>query len=214
MNWPKISIVTPSYNQNHFLERTIESILSQNYPNLEYIIIDGGSTDGSVDTIKKYEDQLSYWISESDKGLYDAINKGFKQSTGDIMGWLNSDDTLHKNALYNLAEIFSLKGINWIQGKPSFIDEEDRIVMVADKKKWCKYDFWLGNNGWIQQESTYWSRKLWEQSGAYINTSYKLAGDFELWDRFFTHEELYSLDCLIGAFRTRSSNQLSLDKIS
>ncbi len=92
MNYPKISIVTPSFNHAQFLEETILSVITQNYPNLEYVIIDGGSTDGSVDIIKKYEKHLTYWVSEPDNGHGDALNKGFAKSTGEIMAWINSDD--------------------------------------------------------------------------------------------------------------------------
>jgi glycosyltransferase involved in cell wall biosynthesis len=109
MNLPKISIITPNYNGGEYLEETIQSILTQNYPNLEYIIIDGGSTDNSVEIIKKYEDQLSFWVSEPDKGLYDAIQKGFDKSSGEIMAWLNSDDLYHKNAFFTVVEIFMKK---------------------------------------------------------------------------------------------------------
>ena len=105
-NYPKIAIVTPSYNQAQFLERTILSVLNQNYPNLEYIIIDGGSTDGSVEIIKKYERYLSYWVSEKENVQADAINKGFQKSTGQILAWLNSDDLYLPNTLVKIMNIF------------------------------------------------------------------------------------------------------------
>ena len=116
MTTPRISIITPNYNQEDFLEQTILSVIGQNYPNLEYIIIDGGSTDGSVEIIKKYEKHLSHWVSEPDSGLYHALQKGFSRSTGEIMGWINSDDILHRKSLFVLAEVFSTNDeIDWLQ---------------------------------------------------------------------------------------------------
>ena len=103
---PKITIVTPSYNQNNFLEETIKSVINQSYNNIEFIIIDGGSTDGSVDTIKRFEKHLKFWISQKDNGQSDAIDRGFKMATGDILCWLNSDDVFIPGALENVARSF------------------------------------------------------------------------------------------------------------
>jgi glycosyltransferase involved in cell wall biosynthesis len=105
--YPKISIVTPSFNQGRFIEKTILSVIEQDYPNLEYIIIDGGSTDESVEVIKKYDQHLAYWVSEPDRGQSHAINKGFERATGEIFGWLNSDDWYHPGALKAVAEAFA-----------------------------------------------------------------------------------------------------------
>ncbi len=106
ISYPKITIVTPSFNQGEFIEETIRSILLQNYPNLEYIIIDGGSSDGTIEIIKKYSPYLSYWVSEIDAGQSDAINKGIRKATGDLFNWLNSDDYLERNALFEIAEAY------------------------------------------------------------------------------------------------------------
>src|SRR5580658_2018681 len=102
----KISIITPSYNQGQFLEETMLSVFNQGYPNLEYIVIDGGSTDNSVEIIKKYENRLTYWESQKDRGQTHAINKGFEKSTGEIIAWLNSDDVYCENALFIIADFF------------------------------------------------------------------------------------------------------------
>ncbi len=207
----RISIVTPNYNQAAFLEQTILSVLSQGYPALEFIIIDGGSTDGSVEIIKKYADKLHYWVSEKDNGLYDALQKGFSVSTGEIMGWLNSDDLLHRQSLFTLAEIFSTHpDIDWLQGYPNVADEQGRILFHR-KPIGTKHAFYCRayrQGLFIQQESTYWRRNLWSNAGGTISTAYKYAGDFELWMRFFQHAQLYNTSALIGTFRIREG-QLS-----
>jgi glycosyltransferase involved in cell wall biosynthesis len=215
---PKISIITPVFNGSTYLEETIFSVINQCYPNLEYIIIDGGSTDGTVDIIKKYEKHLAYWVSEPDKGLYHAVQKGFEKSTGDIMAWINSDDMYYKGAFCMVAELFTqFPQIDWMMGIPSVYDEQGRTVMVDNFKPWCKADLYVGKyagDNWIQQESTFWRRSLWEKAGSTLNLDLKYAADFELWLRFFRYAELYSLKSLLSGFRFRSGNQVSLDNRS
>lgn len=211
-SFPKISIVTPNYNGAKYLEDTILSVLSQNYPNLEYIIIDGGSSDGSLDIIRKYEKKLVWWISEPDHGMYHAIQKGFDRSTGEIMAWINSDDMYHRNAFYSVAEIFdSFKQVNWLVGENTFYDEYGRTVFCNESRFFSKYDFYNYDFRWIQQESVFWRRCLWDRAGSSLNIDLKYAGDFDLWLRFIQIDRLFVTTALIGGFRFRRNNQLSLD---
>jgi glycosyltransferase involved in cell wall biosynthesis len=127
---PKISIVTPSYNQSPYLEKTIQSVINQNYPNLEYIIMDGGSTDGSVDIIKKYEKFITHWESRPDKGHTDAIYRGFEKSTGDIIAWINSDD-YYLDGAFTLIEEFFVQHpeIQWVIGDGIFVDKNNKKLL-------------------------------------------------------------------------------------
>ncbi len=129
---PKISIVTPSFNQGAFLEETIDSVLSQNYPNLEYIIIDGGSSDNSIEIIKRYERHLTYWISEKDRGQSHAINKGLKKVTGDIFNWLNSDDFYEPKALFKVGEVFKDKRVKMAAFRSNIFGKESRVSKGTD----------------------------------------------------------------------------------
>lgn len=209
MTFPKISIVTPVFNQVNYLEFTIKSVLEQNYPNLEYIIIDGGSTDGTIDIIKKYEKQLYYWVSEPDNGMYEAIQKGFGMSTGEIMAWINADDMYHRNSLYTVAEIFStFPKVSWLLGEMTQYDKMGRTLNIAHSPSLSKYDFYMLDNSWIQQESCFWRKSLWN-SVCGLNTKLKYAGDFDLWLRFISIEKLYVANVLIAGFRLRGEEQLS-----
>jgi glycosyltransferase involved in cell wall biosynthesis len=208
-SFKRITIITPNYNQEEFLEQTIQSVLNQNYPNLEYIIIDGGSTDGSVDIIKKYEKYISYWISEPDNGMYDALNKGFAKSSGEIMGWINSDDILLCGALNSITKIFNdLEEVEWIQGCKGFINEAGDPIEVKKSNQFSYMSFLTGDYKWVQQESTFWKRSLWERSGSKINHNLKYAGDFELWFRFSKLAKLYNFNLPVGGWRQRKG-QLS-----
>jgi glycosyltransferase involved in cell wall biosynthesis len=209
---PKVSIVTPSLNQAEFLEEAMLSVLSQKYPNVEYILIDGGSTDGSVDIIRKYEGRLAYWISERDQGQYDAINKGFSKTTGDIMAWLNSDDKYTPWAFQVVSEIFSLfPEVEWITSLyPLRVDKNGAVVDCSHRDGYSRKGFYRGEHmegtgyytkGWIQQESTFWRRSLWERAGGHLDLSLNFAGDFELWARFYKHSDLYGVGAPISGFR-------------
>ena len=203
---PRISIVTPSLNQGKYIERTIQSILGQKYPNLEYVIIDGGSKDNSVKIIKKYADKLTYWVSEPDKGQFDAINKGFMKTTGEIMTWLNSDDILMPGSLDFVANIFNqLSHIQWISGIPTVIDSRGYVVHLGYKPTYLRSLIRLGlyhdaGLNVIMQEGTFWRRSLWNKVGASLN-NLDQAIDYYLWKRFAKHAELLPIYTSLAAFR-------------
>lgn len=205
--YPKLSIVTPSFNQSKYLENTIQSVVSQNYPNLEFVIIDGGSDDGSVEIIKKYEHNLSYWVSEKDEGHGHALNKGFFHTTGEIMAWINSDDMYTPWAFRTISEIFSsFPHVMWIVGFNSWWNSAGAMTRASRVPKNI-FDYLLGNYAWIQQESVFWRRSLWDKAGGYINQDYKFMVDGELWTRFFLYEQLYTVDCVLGGYRAHSDNR-------
>ena len=209
--YPKISIVTPSYNQGQYLEDTILSVLNQNYPNLEYIIIDGGSSDESVAIIKKYEAQIDYWVSEPDNGMYQALNKGFKQSSGEILGWINSDDIFYEGALHIIAEIFTkLNNVDWISGRCGYIDKKGVNTRTAKKKIYnkelLKSGFYKSPYAYlVNQNVVFWRSKLWDKVGG-LDENLKSAADFVLWTKFAEHSELFYFDSVFSAFRNHGEN--------
>lgn len=201
-DWPRISLVTPVWNSGRYIEQTIESVLAQKYPNLEYFVIDGGSTDNTLDIIRKYEPHLTGWLSEADKGMYDALNKGFARSTGEVMGWINASDQLQVGGLRAVASAFTtFPQVSWITGRPTWLNEEGITYQVGEIQRWSRWRYLAGANKYIQQESTFWKRALWERAGGYLATNRGPVGDFDLWVRFFRYAQLYSIDALIGAYR-------------
>lgn len=179
---PLISIITPSYNQARYLEETIVSVLSQNYPNLEYIIIDGGSTDGSVEIIKKYESHLKYWVSEKDKGQSHAINKGFNKANGDILAWINSDDYYLPDA-FNTMATASIKFPNslWFYAGTYWLSNNNQSYVggIEDPEIASWYLKCL-----VSQPGVFWRRKIWDQVGSLVDENMHFSFDYDLWLKF------------------------------
>ncbi len=206
--WPRIALITPVFNSGKYIEQTIRSVLAQNYPNLDYFIVDGGSTDNTLEVIHKYEREISGWVSEPDKGMYDALNKGFARTRGEIMGWISATDQLHIGGLSVVGSIFrDFPGVEWMTARRTVFNEEGVMVRVDPLMRWSRYRFLLGaSNRHIQQESTFWRRSLWEKAGGHVDAAWRYASDFELWVRFFRHAQLYTVDSLIGGFREHADS--------
>ena len=210
--FPKISIVTVNFNQGEFLEACIQSVLGQNYPNLEYIIIDGGSTDNSVEIIEKYSSQLTYWVSEPDENQYDGVCKGLNKCTGEIMAWINSDDRYHPQAFFAVAEIFTtFPQVRWLMGYPTEFGKPGFGVMRIRRPsvRWSRLRYLTYDFQFIQQESTFWRKSLWEEAGGGPDKNISLAGDLDLWARYFRTAQMYTTTALLGGFRYRGADQRS-----
>ena len=205
---PKISIVTPSYNQGIFLEETILSVLSQNYPNLEYIVIDGGSSDDSVAIIQKHAPRLSYWESERDRGFGHAINKGFAKATGDILCWLNSDDVLLPGALLTIGTYFKTHpNVGLVYGDRHIIDDQSNLIYRRH------YFFYLRGQlryaKTFPQECTFWRRSAFEKVGGNLHEELKYAIDLELWCRLSQVTTIRHIPVFLGAFRDQPQSKSS-----
>jgi len=186
-SWPKISIVVPSYNQSVFLERTLISILNQNYPNMELIVIDGGSNDGSQDIINRYDKYIDYWISEKDKGQSDALNKGFAKTSGEIIAWLNSDDIYLPGTLRRVgSEVMSRPRVDVFYGNEYIIDEDDQIIkerrVTSGLPIFSMLGFLAGNFGYYQPAS-FWKKELYLKVGG-VDSSFRFTMDNDLFAKF------------------------------
>lgn len=183
MDYPKISVVTPSFNQAEFLEATLLSVRAQEYPNLEHIVIDGGSTDGSVAILQRYASEFSHWVSEPDGGHVKGLIKGFARATGDILCWLNSDDLFEPGALHRVAAFFaSHPGARAMYGDAFWIDVEGRQIKPKKEHAFNRF-IWTYCYNYIPQPSTFWTRGLYDEVGG-LDSRFTLAFDADLWIRF------------------------------
>ncbi|MCF6263990.1 MAG: glycosyltransferase [Xanthomonadales bacterium] len=201
IDYPRISIIVPSYSQGHFIRNTLDSIINQNYPNLELIVVDGGSEDGTVEVIKEYSEHIKWWVSEDDNGQASAINKGMEHATGDILAWLNSDDCLMPGALLKVASCF-------LASSKTDVVYGHRVLINAagmDIGKWIMpghHHFLLTYADYIPQETMFWRSALWQKTGAKIDESFHFALDWELIRRFIKADAKFQLiPVFLGQFR-------------
>ena len=182
--WPRVSIVTPSFNQAKYVEETIRSVLLQGYPDLEYIVIDGGSTDGSVDIIRKYEPWLSYWASERDRGQSHAINKGFERATGEIVAWLNSDDFYLPGAISQAAQVMHERQAYVVYGNCLKVDQDGKLLWERRPPPVSLEsltNYWLPDHT-PPQPAVFWRHEALRRVGL-LNESLHYTMDFDLWLR-------------------------------
>jgi GT2 family glycosyltransferase len=211
---PRMSIVTPSFQQGRYLERTIFSVVNQQYPELEYVVQDGGSTDGTVDVLQRFDGELTGWVSEPDGGQADAINRGFGRTTGEIMAWLNSDDLLLPGALAYVARYFaSHPDVDVVYGNRMLIDENDGEIGVWVLPK--HDDLMLTNIDYVPQETLFWRRRIWESAGGRIDPDFHYALDWDLLLRFRdAGAKIVRLPRFLGAFRVHDEQKTTAqDKV-
>jgi GT2 family glycosyltransferase len=206
---PRISIVTPSFQQGRYLARTMRSVINQNYPNLEYVVQDGGSTDGTLETLERFDDALTFWASEPDAGQADAINRGFTHTTGDIMAWLNSDDLYLPGALAYVAKYFvDHPEVDVVYGNRRMIDQDDAeigawILPKHDDRILTLVDY-------VPQETLFWRRSIWDAAGGRLDADFGYALDWDLLLRFRdAGATIVRLPRFIGAFRVHDEQKTS-----
>jgi GT2 family glycosyltransferase len=208
---PTISLVTPSYAQGRFLERTLLSVLGQGYPELEYVVQDGGSSDGTLEILRRYEGQLTHWASEPDDGQADAINRGFRRTSGEIMGWLNSDDMLLPGALAYVAGYFAAHpDVDVVYGNRIMVDESDDQIGIWVLPRHDDRALTLAD--YVPQETLFWRRRMWDAAGGRVDPTFGYALDWDLLLRFrAAGASMVRLPRFLGAFRVHDEQKTSVD---
>jgi glycosyltransferase involved in cell wall biosynthesis len=215
---PLVSIVTPSFNHARFIEATMQSVLTQDYPRIEYLVVDGGSNDGTVDVIKKYalesdglpsenqKHKIAWWVSEKDNGQTDAINKGFAYAKGDILAWLNSDDTYEPGAVSAAVQYLQEHPeVGMVYGDCNFINEQGNVI---GKFNSAQTDYRLLRQGYVHipQQTMFFRRELWEQVGP-LDPSFYFAMDYDLWTRIAARSEIKYVPQTWANFRLHTSGK-------
>lgn len=166
MTLPRLTVITPSLNQAAFLERTLRSVLDQGYPDLEYIVMDGGSTDESVEILERYDDRLAYWVSEPDKGQASAINRGIERATGEVIAYINSDDYYLPGAFAAALPLFADRSILWVAGACEYRNEDGTLeVLMSARQPQGPRPAWVRNAWYVAQASSFWRRDVFEVAG-------------------------------------------------
>jgi glycosyltransferase involved in cell wall biosynthesis len=206
---PLVTIVTPSYNQVQFLEKTIQSVLGQDYGNLEYIIVDGGSSDGSQELIRSYENDLADWVSEPDSGQSEAINKGFELARGEILAWLNSDDLYYPWAVKGAVEaLLSHSDIGMVYGDTDLIDEKGQVIGKFNAQQ-TNYQRLMRGGVYIPQPAAFWRAELYRQVGP-LDPSLYFAMDYDLWVRFAKNAQILYIPELWSSFRLHGQGKTTV----
>jgi len=198
---PLISIITPSFNSAKYIETTIKSVINQSYKNFEYIIIDGGSNDGTVEIIEKYQDKLSYWVSEPDQGMYQAVNKGLARAKGSIIAYLNSDDIYYPNTLKIVVNFFNRNDkISLVYGRLDFIDKNNNWLYTLNYPKFFIYLFMRANFSTIGQPASFWRGNM-SMENKLFDEDLKLASDFDFFIRIGRSYKVSYFPEVLAAFR-------------